>query len=597
MSVAIDLRYLRIGTAADLAAQNLILPLGYPALEVDTGFVKVGNGVSTYAALSYITGNSGNVAGDVIWNAVGDLAVGNGPDSAAVLPKGTALQVLRVNAAATALEWGPSGTGVTTFAALTDNITADIPGTNTATATALALKAPLAAPNFTGVPQAPTAVAGNSTSQLATTAYVVNERAAAGTLTNKTMSGASNTFSALPAAGITGVIPIANLATGTPTGSKFIRDDGTLQAIAGGGDALIANPLSQFAATTSLQLKNTISDETGSGALVFATTPTLVTPALGVATATSINKTAFTAPATGSTLAVADGKTLTASNTLTLTGTDGSSAAFGAGGIVAYKGTDLSQFAATTSAQLKTVISDETGSGALVFGTGPVIAAPTVTGVLTVGGAQVLTPAAMGALAIDVASMNNTKSIAVDSTFTFTGSPSTGQWFGLQLTNTDTSSHLISLPSCVDVNSGLAVTTSAFRMPASAQRDLLWKWDGAVYRFYNSPSTSGRVVTPVSANGTTTMADANNEWTHPSADTTARTWTIDSNANVAYPIGTILVFSNQHSGGVITLAATSDTMYLLGTGTTGNRSIAADGCAVAKKVTATVWQVGGPGVT
>lgn len=52
-------------------------------------------------------------------------------------------------------------------------------------------------------------------------------------------------------------------------------------ALAGGGDALTTDPLSQFAATTSLQLKGVISDETGSGALVFATSPTLVTPALG----------------------------------------------------------------------------------------------------------------------------------------------------------------------------------------------------------------------------------------------------------------------------------------------------------------------------
>lgn len=59
--------------------------------------------------------------------------------------------------------------------------------------------------------------------------------------------------------------------------------------LSGGGDALTANPLSQFAATTSLQLKGVISDETGSGALVFADSPTLVTPVLGVATATSIN--------------------------------------------------------------------------------------------------------------------------------------------------------------------------------------------------------------------------------------------------------------------------------------------------------------------
>lgn len=40
----------------------------------------------------------------------------------------------------------------------------------------------------------------------------------------------------------------------------------------------------------------------------------------------------------------------------------------------------LAQFAATTSAQLAGIISDETGSGALVFGTGPAISGPTVTG-------------------------------------------------------------------------------------------------------------------------------------------------------------------------------------------------------------------------
>jgi len=45
--------------------------------------------------------------------------------------------------------------------------------------------------------------------------------------------------------------------------------------------ALVADNLSVFAATTSLQLKGVISDETGSGALVFGTSPTLVTPALG----------------------------------------------------------------------------------------------------------------------------------------------------------------------------------------------------------------------------------------------------------------------------------------------------------------------------
>jgi hypothetical protein len=64
---------------------------------------------------------------------------------------------------------------------------------------------------------------------------------------------------------------------------------------------------------------------TGSGNVVLATSPTLVTPTLGVAAATSVNKVTLTAPATGSTLTIADGKTLTASNTVTLTGTDSSS--------------------------------------------------------------------------------------------------------------------------------------------------------------------------------------------------------------------------------------------------------------------------------
>ena len=54
---------------------------------------------------------------------------------------------------------------------------------------------------------------------------------------------------------------------------------------AGGGDALVAQPLSQFAATTSLQLAGVISDETGEGALVFATSPALTTPNIGTPSA------------------------------------------------------------------------------------------------------------------------------------------------------------------------------------------------------------------------------------------------------------------------------------------------------------------------
>lgn len=67
---------------------------------------------------------------------------------------------------------------------------------------------------------------------------------------------------------------------------------------------------------------------TGTGNVVLATSPTLTTPNIGVATATSVNKLTITAPASGSTLTIADGKTLTASNSITLAGTDSTTMTF-----------------------------------------------------------------------------------------------------------------------------------------------------------------------------------------------------------------------------------------------------------------------------
>lgn len=61
---------------------------------------------------------------------------------------------------------------------------------------------------------------------------------------------------------------------------------------------------------------------------VTLTSPTLVTPTLGVASATSINKVAITAPATSATLTLADGKTLTVNNSITFSGTDATTMTF-----------------------------------------------------------------------------------------------------------------------------------------------------------------------------------------------------------------------------------------------------------------------------
>jgi len=125
-------------------------------------------------------------------------------------------------------------------------------------------------------------------------------------------------------------------------------------------------------------IQNLPATQTGTGAMVLATSPTLVTPTIGVATATSVNKVTITAPATSATLTVANGKTATVSNTLTFTGTDGSSVACGTGGTVAYTANKLDAFAATTSAELAGVISDETGTGALVFANTPTLVTPAI---------------------------------------------------------------------------------------------------------------------------------------------------------------------------------------------------------------------------
>lgn len=66
----------------------------------------------------------------------------------------------------------------------------------------------------------------------------------------------------------------------------------------------------------------------GSGNVAMTTSPSFTTPTLGVASATSINKVAITAPATSATLTIADGKTLTANNSITFAGTDSTTMTF-----------------------------------------------------------------------------------------------------------------------------------------------------------------------------------------------------------------------------------------------------------------------------
>jgi hypothetical protein len=137
-------------------------------------------------------------------------------------------------------------------------------------------------------------------------------------------TGGSTAFSALTG----GTNTTAAMVVGTGA-SLAVSGSGTITATAApvaGITGLGAGVGAWLATPTSANLASALTDETGTGAAVFATSPTLVTPTLGAATATSINGNTFTAGTY--TLTGTAAKTLNFTNSLTLSGTDATTMTF-----------------------------------------------------------------------------------------------------------------------------------------------------------------------------------------------------------------------------------------------------------------------------
>lgn len=316
-------------------------------------------------------------------------------------------------------------------------------------------------------------------------------------------------------------------ASGTATNLTGLPISTGVSGLGTGVATLLATP-------SSANLAAALTDETGTGAAVFASSPTLVTPALGVPSALTLTN------ATGLPLATGVTGNLPLAN-LAQSGAN----------------TMLGNWTASTANVVANAMPNCPGPGqGLIYTPGIGITCSSSFGTITATGSPV---------SGELASFSGASSVTPGN---LSGDATTSNTMAVTVTKTG----------------GVAFGVGATE-PIGQVANTLAAGNDSRFTALNQNSHSAAY--------TLALSDAGSELFHPSSDTTARTWTIPANSSVAYPVGTVLQFTNQCSAGTLTIAITSDTLQLYPTGTTGSRTLPACNQATLRKETSTSWSIVG----